>query len=199
MDPTSYQAIVGSLQYLALTRPDISFVVNRLSQFMHAPTTIHNKAVKRVLQYLAGTVMKGLFFSASFPLNLHAYSDSNWAGDKDGYTSTSAYIVYLGKQPVSWSSRKLKGVARSSTEAEYRSLTVAASEVKWLLSLLSELVIRSTSTPTIFGDNIGATYFSANPIFHSRMKHLALDYHFVREQVQEGVLRISHICSADHR
>lgn len=111
--------------------------------------------------------------------------------------TTGAYIVYLGKQPVSWCSRKLKGVARSSTEAEYRALTEDASEIKWITSLLSELSLHSTSTPTMFSDNIGATYLSANPVFHSRMKYLALDYHFVREQVQEGVFHVPHIYSAD--
>ncbi|KAG7564506.1 Ribonuclease H-like superfamily [Arabidopsis suecica] len=196
-DPTSYRATVGSLQYLSLTRPDISFAVNRLSQFMHAPTSVHEEAMKRVLRYLPGTVTKGIFFSASTPLNLHAYSDADWAGDHDDYSSTGAYIVYLGKQPISWASRKLKGVARSSTEAEYQALTAAASEVKWLSSLLVELGIKSITTLTIFCDNIGATYLSANPVFHSRMKHLALDYHFVREQVQARTLRVSHICSAD--
>lgn len=87
--------------------------------------------------------------------------------------------------------------SRSSTEAEYRALTAAASEVKWLSLLLVELGIQSITTPTIFCDNIGDTYLSANPVFHSRMKHLALDYHFVREQVQAETLCVSHICSVD--
>lgn len=196
-DPTEYRATVGSLQYLGLTRPDIAFAVNRLSQYMHRPTTVHWDAVKRVLRYLAGTPTKGIFFSASSPSTLHAYSDADWAGSHDDYLSTGAYIVYLGKQPISWSSKKQSGVARSSTEAEYRALAAAASEVKWLTSLMDEIGLRSTTMPTIYCDNVGATYLSANPVFHSRMKHLALDYHFVREQVQAKTLRVSHISSAD--
>lgn len=140
-DPTSYRATVGSLQYLALTRHDISFAANLFSQFMHAPTSIHEKAVKRVLQYLARTVTKGLFFSAKSPLHLHVFSDADWIGDKDDYSSTGAYIVYLGKQLVSWCSCNLKRVARSLTEAEYRALTHAASEVKWITSLIYELCL----------------------------------------------------------
>lgn len=196
-EPTLYRATVGSLQYLALTRPDISFAVNRLSQFMQKPTTAHWEAAKRVLRYLAGTVTHGIFFSSSTPLTLHAYSDADWGGDRDDYTSTGAYIVYLGKQPISWSSRKQKGVARSSTESEYRSVAVTAAELRWIISLAGELGISLTGTPTIFCDNIGATHLSANPVFHSRMKHIALDYHFVRELVQAGILRVSHISSAD--
>lgn len=88
-------------------------------------------------------------------------------------------------------------MARSSTEAEYQSVTVTASEVKWITSLLKELGISQSSTPTIFCDNVGATYLCANLVFHSRMKHIALDFHFVREQVQGKQLRVSHIISGD--
>lgn len=91
----------------------------------------------------------------------------------------------------------MKGVARSSTEAEYRSLTATAFEIIWLVSLLTELRVPLPATPTIYCDNIGATYLSTNPVFHSRMKHLALDYHFVRELVQTKLLRVSHVSSTD--
>ena len=196
-DRSEYRVIVGSLQYLGLTRPDIAFHVNRLSQFMHQPTSTHWEAAKRVLRYLAGTADKGIFFSANTPFNLHAYSDADWAGDHDDYNSTGAYIVYLGRQPISWSAKKQGGVARSSTEAEYRALTEAAAELMWVQSVMSELGIKSTDTPVLYCDNIGATYLSANPVFHSRMKHLALDYHFVRQQVQAKKLRVTHISSVD--
>ena len=196
-DPMEYRAAVGSLQYLAFTRPDIGFAVNRLSQFMHSPTTVHWEAVKRVLRYLAGTVDHGLWFSAKASLELSAYSDADWGGDKDDYSSTGAYIVYLGSHPISWSSKKQKGVSRSSTEAEYRAVTEAASEVKWVISLLSELGVQLPTIPKVYCDNIGATYLCANPVFHSRMKHLALDYHFVRELIQAGVLRVLHVNSID--
>ena len=76
-DPLTFRAIVGSLQYLCLTRPDIAFVVDRISQFMHCPTTLHLEAAKRVLRYLAGTAIKGIFFSRKTPLSLHAYSDAD--------------------------------------------------------------------------------------------------------------------------
>lgn len=184
-NPSEYRATVGSLQYLGLTHPDIAFTVNRLSQYMHEPRTLHWEAVKRLLQYLVGTANKGMFFSASSPLTLHAYSDADWAGNRDDYTSTGAYIVYLGSQPISWCSKKQTGVARSSTEAEYRALTSATAELTWLLSLMSELGLKSSEIPVLYCDNIGATYLSANPVFHSRMKHLALDYHFVTSSGKE--------------
>lgn len=104
--PTEYRALVGSLQYLGLTRPDIAFAVNKLSQFMHRPTTSHWQALKRLLRYLNGTLTYGLNIYRHSPLTLHAYSDSDWAGDKDDFISTGAYIVYLGRNPISWSSKK---------------------------------------------------------------------------------------------
>lgn len=97
---------------------------------MHCLTTLNWDDVKLVLRYLVGTVTHGIHLAATSPLILHAYSDADWTGDLDDFSSTCAYIVYLGKNPISWSFKKQKGVARSSTEAEYRSLTVTASELK---------------------------------------------------------------------
>uniref|UniRef100_A0A1J3JSN7 Retrovirus-related Pol polyprotein from transposon TNT 1-94 n=1 Tax=Noccaea caerulescens TaxID=107243 RepID=A0A1J3JSN7_NOCCA len=196
-NPTEYRTLIGSLQYLSFTRPDIAYVVNKLSQYMQSPTTDHWQAAKRVLRYLAGSATHGLFISKSNNLNVHGFTDADWGGDHDDYVSTNAYIVYLGDQPISWQSRKQKGVARSSTEAEYRAVANTAAEIRWVCSLLSELGIAPTVTPVIYCDNIGATYLCANPVFHSRMKHIALDYHFIREQVQNGTLRVSHISTHD--
>ena len=99
-DATEYRTIVGSLQYLSLTRPDISFSVNKLSQFMHVPTDEHWNGVKRVLRYLAGSITTGLFMSTTNTPALHAFTDADWAGNHDDYTSTGAYIVYYGKHPI---------------------------------------------------------------------------------------------------
>ena len=197
-DVAPYRSLVGSLQYLAFTRPDIAYAVARLSQFMHKLTLEHWQAVKRVLRYLAGTRSHGIFFHKNTPLTLHAYSDADWDGDMDDYVSTNAYIIYLGRNPVSWSSKKQKGVARSSTEAEYRAVANTASEVTWLCSLLSDLCIDIPTAPVIYCDNVGATYLCANPVFHSRMKHIALDYHFTRNMIQAGQLRVSHVSTRDH-
>lgn len=197
LDPTEYRSVVGSLQYLAFTRPDISFSVNKLSQFMHSPTTDHWNAVKRLLRYLAGTHDSGIFLKRGNSTELHAFSDADWAGDADDYVSTNGYVVYIGNHPVSWCSKKQKTIARSSTEAEYRSVANTSSEITWIASLLHELGLKLPRSPTIYCDNVGATYLCANPVFHSRMKHVALDYHFIRNQVQSGALRVIHISTKD--
>ncbi|KAL6335952.1 hypothetical protein AAG906_003577 [Vitis piasezkii] len=105
---------VATPLYFCLTRPDISYVVNKLSQFMHHPTSEHWN-VRNIADIYANT------------LSLHAFSDADWVGNKDDYTSTSAYIVYLGRHPISWSSKKQRTIARSSIEAEYRSVAATTS------------------------------------------------------------------------
>lgn len=197
IDPTSYRKLVGGLQYLSITRPDVSFAVNKLSQFMHAPTENHWVALKRILRYLKGTIHYGLFLRKNSPLQLSAFSDSDWGGERDTGRSTTGYVVYLGSNPISWKSSKQKSVSRSSSEAEYKAVANAAAELIWLKNLLSELHIPASSPPTIYCDNTGATYLSSNPVFHSRMKHISLDYHFVREQVAAGSLRVAHVHSKD--
>ncbi|WVY95338.1 hypothetical protein V8G54_034426 [Vigna mungo] len=174
--PTEYRTLVGSLQYLSLTRPDIAFSTNKLAQFMQHPRTTHLSALKWVLRYLAGSCNKG---------------------DKDDYISTIGYLLYLGSTPISWSSRKQHSIARSSTEAEYKALADTASELLWVLSLFTELGHMPTTNPVIYCDNLGATTLSANPVFHSRIKHIALAYHFVRENVQKGKFRVSFVSTDD--
>ena len=181
----------------------------RLTSYLstHTPTTDHWSFVKCLLRYLCGTINEGLqihklhAFSDHIPrdppLNLHAYSDADWAGNKDDFSSTSAYVIYLGRNPISWSSKKQKTVARSSTEAEYRSVANAAAELNWICYLLIDLGVQLPCCPVLYCDNVGATQLCSNPVFHSRMKRVAIDFHFIRDQVQNGVLRVAHISSAD--
>ena len=164
---------------------------------MHCPTDLHWSATKRILRYLAGSLSHGIHIRRwGTPLALHGFSDADWAGDVDDFVSTNAYVIYLGGSPISWSSRKQKWVARSSTEAEYRAVATV-SEILWIASLLTELGVQLPAASVIYCDNIGATHLSANPIFHSRMKHLALDFHFIRNNVQAGTLRVSHVSTRD--
>jgi histone deacetylase 1/2 len=196
-DGTRYRSIVGALQYLTLTRPDIAFSVNKVCQFLHAPTTVHWSAVKRILRYVSGTVSLGLTFRRSSSTLVSAFSDADWAGCVDDRKSTGGFAVYFGPNLISWSARKQATVSRSSTEAEYKSLANATAEVIWIESLLKELGVKKWHVSCLWCDNMGATYLSANPIFHARTKHIEIDFHFVRERVASKQLEIRFISSKD--
>jgi histone deacetylase 1/2 len=196
-DATHYQSIVGALQYLTLTRPNISFAVNKVCQFLHAPTTVHWAAVKRILRYLKQSTNLGLKISRSSSLLVSAFSDADWGGCLDDRRSTGGFAVFLGTNLVSWSTRKQATVSRSSTEAEYKALANATAEVMWIQTLLMELGIRAPRAAKLWCDNIGAKYLSANPVFHARTKHIEVDFHFVRERVARRLLDIEYISTKD--
>ncbi|XP_016164021.1 uncharacterized protein LOC107606473 [Arachis ipaensis] len=138
-DPQLYRSIIGSLQYLTITRPEICYSVNKLSQFVQAPLESHWRLVKRVLRYLNGTASYGLHLKQESSMGITAYSDSDWAGDPDDRKSTSGYCIFLGANLISWASKKQTVVARSSTEAEYRSMAEAVAELSWIKTMMSEL------------------------------------------------------------
>jgi hypothetical protein len=126
---------------------------------------------------------------------LHAYNDVDWAGYPDDRRSTSGFSIFLGPNLISWSAKKQPAVFRSSTEAEYRALAVAAAELIWLQFLLHELHVLYSSTPILWCDNIGATFLAANPMFYARTKYIEIDYHFIRERIQRKELLIQFVSS----
>lgn len=196
-DASLYRSTVGALQYLSITRPDIAFAVNKVSQFMHDPRDVHWSAVKRILRYLKHTVTHGLEIKRSSCTQLTAYTDADWAGCPDDRKSTSGFCVFLGVNLISWCSKKQPTVSRSSTESEYKAIANAAAELTWLQSLLSELGVFLSSAPNLLCDNIGATYLTSNPLFHARTKHIAIDYHFVRDKVAAKTLVVKFLSCKD--
>lgn len=196
-DSFRYRSVVGSLQYLTLTRPDISFAVNKVCQFLSQPTEAHWEAVKRILRYVKGTLDTGLRIRKSPFLNISIFTDADWAGCVDDRRSTGGFAVFVGPNLVSWSAKKQPTVSRSSTEAEYKALANGAAEAMWVSSLLKELGVTQQQVPVLWCDNLGATYLTANPVFHARTKHIEIDFHFVREQVADGALKVRFISSQD--
>jgi len=163
---------------------------------MHKPTTLHLQHLKRILRYLKNTINHGILLQPTTTHNLTAYSDADWGGNADDRTFTSAVIIFLCSNPISWLSKQ-RTVARSSTEAAYRAVATTPSEVMWIRNLLSEIRVHQRNPPKILCDNVGVTYLCANPVLHSRMKHISMDYHFVHEQVQANQLHVSHVSTKD--
>lgn len=195
-DPTNYRSIVGALQYLTFTRPDIAYSVNQVCQFMHSPLESHYVAVKRILRYLRGTLGWGIFFKPG-SLTLRAYTDADWAGDPNDRRSTTGFVVFLGSNPISWSSKKQQTVSRSSTEAEYRALSSTAAELDWIKQLLSFLHVSIPYQPVLYCDNMSAIALTCNPVLHQRTKHIEVDIHFVRERVNKKLLTVQFVPSAE--
>jgi hypothetical protein len=192
-----YRSTVEGLQYLTLTRPDISFSVNRLSQYIQNPTDAHWAAVKRILRFIKETIDYGLKIQRTCSVMLSGFFDADWARCPDDRRSTSGFVVFLGGNLVSWSSRKQATVSRSSTEAEYKAIANATTELIWIQTLLKELGVYLHKPPRLWCDNVGATYLTANPIFNGRTKHVEVDFHFVREQVAHKAIEVRIISSKD--
>jgi hypothetical protein len=138
-DNTQYRSLVGALQYVTLTRPDIAFAVNKVCQFLHSPTNVHLMAAKYILRYLKGTNSIGLMLSRSGSQLLSAFSDADWAVSPDDRRSTGGFVIFYHPNLISWSSKKQPTVAKSSTKSEYKALANAIVELIWIQSLLKEL------------------------------------------------------------
>lgn len=194
-DAEVYRRIIGKLLYLNLTRPDISYSVQQLSQFMHEPRKPHLQAAIHVIKYLAGTMDWGLYYPANSEIKLTAYCDSDWGSCAFSAKSLTGYCVFLGDSLVSWKTKKQKTTSKSSTEAEYRCMSHTTSEIVWLSGVLEDLGFNVPKPIDLFCDNKSAIHLAHNPVFHERTKHLNVDCHYVRDHLQDGTLNVLHVKS----
>jgi hypothetical protein len=138
-DASQFWSIVGDLQYLTFTWPDIAYVVQQICLHMHDPRQPHLTVMKRILCYLQGTPDYGLLLCHSSSSDLVVYTDTDWAGCSDTRRSTSGYAVFLGDNLVSWSAKRQTIVSCFSADAEYRVVANGVAEASWLRQLLHEL------------------------------------------------------------
>jgi hypothetical protein len=205
-----YRSLIGLLMYVAIgSRPDISFAISKLSQFLDCYRSHHWEAALRVVRYLKGT--KNLRLILGGPsFYLQGFSDSSWA-EEENRKSHMGYCFTVGSGVISWCSRRQATVAGSSTEAEYIAASEASREAVWLRSLLRELDLTPSSPTTIlsggdfkdgatqiFCDNNGAITLAFDQAFHARVKHIDVRYHFIREQVEANRVTMKRVCSADN-
>lgn len=188
-----YMCLVGSLLYAAMvTRPDISFAVQALGRHLQSSTDEHMNAGMRVLRYLQGTKNVGITYSKGETV-LVGYADSDWAGDQDTRRSVTGYVYVLCGAAISWGSKLQPTVALSSSEAEYMAACYAIQEAVHLRLLLKSLGYEQQGHTVIFEDNQGCIYMSQNPVMHKRAKHIDIRFHFVRERVADGTVKLVYV------
>ncbi|KAF3706927.1 Copia protein Gag-int-pol protein Copia VLP protein Copia protease [Channa argus] len=195
-NPRMYREAVGSLIYLSTcTRPDLSFVVSKLSQHFAEPTEAHWNTVKHVFRYLKGTEKQGLYFKRKTgKLGLIVYSDADWASDTTDRRSTSGYCISLSKNSglIAWKTRKQPTVALSTCEAEYVSLASAIQESIYLEQLLTGIDSYEYTSTIVYEDNQGTIALARNPVNRQRCKHIDIKYHFTRETVNSGRVNLEY-------
>ena len=172
--------------------PDLSYVVHQVSQFMASPRHPH-MVVCRIIRYIQGSSNRGLFFPAGSTLQLAAYSDANWAGCPNTRRSTTSWCMFLGDALISWKCKKQDQVSKYSTEAEYRAMSTACSEIIWLRGLLDELGFSQPHPTPLHADNTSAIQIATNPIYHECTKHIEVDCHSIGEAFDNRVISLPHI------
>jgi hypothetical protein len=198
VDATQYRRLVGSLRYLAHTRPDLAFSVGYISRFMQRQMMEHQQAVKRIIRYVAGTLDHDLYYPrCPGEAHLVRYSDSDHVDDIDTSKSTSGILFFFGKCLISWQSVKQQVVALSSCEAEYIAASTASTQALWLVRLLGDLLGRDTGAVELRVDSKSALALSKNPVFHEWSKHIRVRYHFIRGCLEEGSFKACYINTKD--
>jgi hypothetical protein len=193
--PDKYRRLVGRLIYLCFTRPELSYCVHILSQFMQQPKQEHWEAALRVVRYLKGNPGQGILLRHDSSLQLNGWCDSDWASCPLTRRSLTGWFILLGHSPISWKTKKQHTVSRSSAEAEYRSMATITSELKWLKSLLCSLGICHSQPMRISCDSQAALHMAKNPVFHERTKHIEVDCHFIRDEIVKDHIRPTYVPS----
>ncbi|GJX78456.1 retrovirus-related pol polyprotein from transposon TNT 1-94 [Tanacetum coccineum] len=189
VDQTKYRSMIGSLMYLTASRPDLVFAVCMCARYQSRPTKKHLEAVKRVFRYLQGSINMGLWYPKDTAMALTAYADADHAGCQDTRRSTSGSAQFLGDKLVSWSSKKQTSTSISSTEAEYIAMSGCCAQILWMRSQLSDYGFVYNRIP-MYCDNKSAIALCCNNVQHSRSKHIDIRHHFIREQVEKGVVEL---------
>ncbi|GJX14250.1 ribonuclease H-like domain-containing protein [Tanacetum coccineum] len=189
VDQTDYRSKIGSLMYLTSSRPDIVQAVCYCARYQARPTEKHLKEVKRIFRYLRGTINMGLWYPKDSGFELTTFSDANHVGCIDTRKSTSGGIQFLGDKLVIWMSKKQDCTAMSSAEAEYVGLSASCAQVMWMRIHLKDFGFNYNKI-SLYCDSQSAIAISCNPVQHSRTKHIHTRYHFIKEQVENGIIEL---------
>ncbi|XP_060210064.1 secreted RxLR effector protein 161-like [Lycium barbarum] len=191
-DPKRYRRLVGKLNYLIVTRPDIAFAVSVVSQFMSAPTVKHWEALEQILCYLKRAPRLAILYSNHGYTRVECFADADYAGSKIDGRSTTGYCVFVGGNLISWRSKKQGVVSRSSAESEYRAMSQSTCEIMWIHHLITEIGLKHYTPAKLWCDNQAAFHIASNPVYHERTKHIEVDCHFIRE-IQENQISTGYV------
>nr|GEW95165.1 retrovirus-related Pol polyprotein from transposon TNT 1-94 [Tanacetum cinerariifolium] len=187
VDPSHYRGMIGTLLYLTASRPDLQFAICMCAWYQAQPIKKHVHAVKRIFRYLRGTVHQGLWYPKDSSVALTTFADEDHAGCQDTRWSTSGSVHFLGERLISWSLKRQKSAVISSTEAEYIALSSCCTQILWMRSQLSDYGLGFNKIP-MYCDNKSVIALCCNNGQHSRSKHINIKYHFIKEQVENGVI-----------
>nr|GEZ20838.1 hypothetical protein [Tanacetum cinerariifolium] len=189
VDPSQYRGMIGTLLYLTASRPDFQFAICMCARYQARPTEKHVHAVKRIFRYLRGTVHRGLWYPKDSSIALTAFADADHAGCQDTRRSTSGSVQFLGERLISWSSKRQKSAAISGKEAEYIALSGCCAQILWMRSQLSDYGLGFNKIP-MYCENKSDIALCCNNVQHSWFKHIDTRYHFIKEQVENGVIEL---------
>ncbi|GKC69685.1 putative ribonuclease H-like domain-containing protein [Tanacetum coccineum] len=192
VDEHLYRSMIGSLMYLTTSRPDIMFAVCACARFQVSPKTSHLLAVKRIFRYLKGKPSLGLWYPKDSPLELVAYTDSDYAGATQDRKSTTGGCQFLGSRLISWQCKKQTVVATSTTEAEYVAAANCCGQVLWIQNQLLDYGYNFMNT-VIYIDNTSTICIIENPVQHSKTKHIEIRHHFIRDCNAKKLIQMAKI------
>ncbi|GJR28736.1 retrovirus-related pol polyprotein from transposon TNT 1-94, partial [Tanacetum coccineum] len=189
VDPSHYHGMIGTLLYLTASRPDLQFAICMCARYQARPTKKHLHAVKRIFWYLRETVNQGLWYPKDSLIVLTAFADGDHAGCQDTRHSTSGSMQFLGDRLVSWSSKRQKSAAISSTEAEYIAMSGYCAQILWMRSQLTDYGLGFNKI-LMYYDNKSTIALCCNNVQHSRSKHVDIKFHFIKGHVENGVIEL---------
>ena len=191
--PDQYRRLVGRLVYLTHTRPELSYAVNILAQFMQVPLKDHWEAAQRLVRYLKSSPGQGIVLSSTASLQVNAFCDADYNSCPTTRRSLTGYMVMLGDSPVTWKTKKQSRVSLSSAEAEYRAMAMTCKELLWLKEVLQFLGVKHSQPMRLYCDSQAALHIAANSVFHERTKHIESDCHFIRDEIVSGNIATAYI------
>ncbi|CAM8923569.1 unnamed protein product [Rhodiola kirilowii] len=192
VDQILYRSMIGSLQYVTASTPDITHVVGVRVRYQANPKENHLMNVKRIIKYVCGTSDYGLWYTKDTNSCLVGYCDADWAGNAEDRKSTSGGCFSLGNNLVSWFSKKQNNISLSMAEAEYIAAGSCCTQMLWMKQMLDEYRVKQ-DVMTLYRDNMSAISISKNPVQHSRTKHIDIRHHFIRELVEKKIITLTHV------